>query len=98
MLTNDEIIRIVGDVAKVKLVESPIERVISEPATDWTGGDAVRITIVITPEAVDRLSGDSVLDNLVEVHNRLAQAGETRLPMVEYATEQDLAYSGDPES
>jgi len=98
MLTYDEINRIVGDVARRKLVESSVLRVTSEPATDWTGGHAVRITIVIPAEAVHRLSGDSVLDNLVELQNRLSEAGETRLPIVEYATEQDLAYSGDPES
>jgi len=56
----------------------------------------LRITIVIPQGAAARLKGDAVLDTLVDIQNRLRNAGEERFPIVEYATEEELA-SGDTE-
>jgi hypothetical protein len=39
-----------------------------------------------------------VLDNLVEIHNRLWEEGEERLPFVEFTTEEERVESDDPES
>ncbi len=90
--------KIVETSAKRILGKENVVRVFTEPGTDSEGKDAMRITIVITPEAVTRIKGDALLDNLLEIHNRLSEAGEDRTPMVGYATEEELAEIDDPES
>ncbi len=68
-----------------------------EPATDSLGNDAVRLTIVIAPAAVKRLMGDDVLGLLVELRKWLDAAGEERIPLLGYATRNELAASVDSE-
>jgi hypothetical protein len=63
--------------------------------TDSQGHDALRVTIVIRPGAADKLKGDSVLDTLVEIQDRLREAGEERFAIVEYATQDELETGGD---
>jgi hypothetical protein len=53
---------------------------------------------VIQPDAVSKIHGEAVLGNLVEIHNRLWEKGEQRLPSIEFATEEELGESDDPES
>jgi hypothetical protein len=68
------------------------------PWVDSDGDDTWRVVIVVDPEVVDTISGDAILDNLIELHNRLAEEGEERMPFLQYATEEELAQSDDPES
>jgi hypothetical protein len=96
MLDYAEISRIVESEAKPSLGKSNVVRVFTEPGTDADGQDALRITIVVAPEAVATIDGDTLLDNLLDIHDRLKEAGEERTPMVGYATEDELADSGDP--
>jgi hypothetical protein len=98
MLDDARTIRIIEEIAKSKLGRDNIVRVFTKPGVDSEGKDAVRITIVITPDAVTRIKGDALLDNLLEIHNRLSEAGEARTPIVGYATEEELAEIDDPES
>jgi hypothetical protein len=42
-----------------------------------------------------RGAGRPILDTLVQIQDRLREAGEERFPIVEYATEEELAESGD---
>lgn len=72
-----------------------VETVTSEPATDLEGREALRITIVIEPGAAAKLKGDSLLDTLVQIQERLRSEGEERLAIVEYATKEELEESGD---
>jgi hypothetical protein len=85
-------------VAKKNFGASNVVRVMVEPMVDLDGDDAWRVTIVIDPKVVDAISGDAVLDNLVQIHERLWRKGEERLPFVEFTTEEELAQSDDPES
>jgi|SRR4051794_36450415 hypothetical protein len=97
MLEAQKITDIVTEVAAAKLSSANFERAESEEATDSEGHDALRIMIVLKPGVAERLNGDTVLDTLVQIQRRLAAAGEDRLPIVEYATEEELA-GGDPQS
>jgi hypothetical protein len=97
MLKVDDVEREAEDVAKKNFGAQNVVRVMVKPMVDLDGDDAWRVTIVIDPRIVDSVSGDSVLDNLIEIHNRLALKGEERLPFVEFATEEELAESDDPE-
>jgi hypothetical protein len=98
MLDYQEISQLVETSAKPILGQENVLRVFTEPGSDSEGKDAVRITIVITPDAVTSIKGDALLDNLLEIHNRLSEAGEARTPIVGYATEDELAEIDDPES
>jgi hypothetical protein len=75
-----------------------VVRAVVEPWIDSDGDDSWRVLIVVNPELVDTISGDAVLDNIIELHNRLAEEGEERMPFLQYATEEELAQSDDPES
>jgi hypothetical protein len=85
------------DVARKNLGAANVVRAMAEPTVDLDGDDTWRIIIVLQPEAVDAITGDAVLDNLVEIHNRLWEKGEERVPMVQFATEQELRESDSPE-
>jgi len=67
----------------------------SQPTVDSEGRDALRITIVIESGAAARIKGDAALDTLVQIQDRLREAGEERFPIVEYATKEELEESGD---
>ena len=84
-------------VARKNFGAKRVLRAMVEPMVDQDGDDIWRITIVLQPQAVDGITGDAVLDNLVEIHNRLWEKGEENLPMVQFATEQELRESGSPE-
>ena len=98
MLPPARINEIVAEVATAYLTSEIVDRVISEPAVDSSGNDAVKITIVIKPNAIERLKGDPVLDALLAIHDKLSEAGDERSPMVEYATQAELDEVDDPES
>src|SRR6266568_6501374 len=98
MLQPADIEREAIEVAKKNLGAKHVVRAIAEPTVDLDGDDAWRVTIVIEPEAVDAITGDAVLDNLVQLHERLRQYDDERQPIVEFATEDELRESDDPES
>jgi hypothetical protein len=86
-------------VAKKNFGDENVVRVKVDPMVDLNGDDAWRVLIVLQSDAVDKIDGDTVLDNLIQIHNRLWERGEEdRLPFVEFATEEELAEIDDPES
>lgn len=90
MLDSQAITQIARKVASAQ-VAAGLERVVTEPATDSEGNEALRITLVLKPDAAKKLTGDEALDLLVAIQQKLRAAGEERFPIVEYATEQELA-------
>jgi len=98
MIAPERINEIAKNVAIANLKARNVDRVFSEPTIDSRGEDALRITIVIKPGVVTKIKGDALLDTLVQLHNELQKAGENRLPIVEYATQEELEQSDDPES
>jgi hypothetical protein len=98
MLPQTKINEIVAEVATATFTRENFEKVLSEPTVDSQGDEALRITVVIKPEAVEKLKGDPVLDFLLGIHHRLQEAGEERFPIVEYATPEELDELVDPES
>lgn len=77
-------------VARQQVTKGGLERVVTQPITDSEGNEALRITFVLQPQAIETLNGDAALDLLVDLQNALQEEGEERLPIVEYATEQEL--------
>jgi hypothetical protein len=97
MLDDAQTIRMIEETAKSKLGRDNVERVFAEPGGDWTGKDALRITIVIAPGAVERIKGDDLVDNLLALHTLFHEAQDDRIPIVHYATEEELAAGDEPE-
>jgi hypothetical protein len=95
MLDETKVNQIARAAATAHLSREAFSNVMSEPTTDSEGRDAIRITIVLEPEVIDKIEGDAVLDTLVEIHDKLRKAGDERLAIVEYASEEDLLDSGD---
>lgn len=67
-----------------------LDDVVTEAMTSSDGDAALRITLVLTPESVDAISGDDALKLLVAIRDGLLREGDDRLPIVEYATADDL--------
>jgi len=98
MLKPIKISEIAGQAARTKLGANVVSEVLAEPATDSEGSEALRVTIVIKPGAAKTLKGDSVLDALLEIQDRLREAGEDRFAIVKYATQDELETGGDSQS
>jgi len=95
MLDTRTIETIATQVARKQLRDSDFERIMSESTTDSEGNEALRITIVLKPEATQKLTGDNTIDLLVGIRQKLRAEGEERFPIIEYATEQELAEDED---
>jgi len=90
MLSHKKIDQIASSVARANISRHGVRTVFSEPTSDLEGKDALRITIVVTPDAVEKLKGDAALNTLVQIVLRLQSAGEERFPYIEYSTEDEL--------
>jgi hypothetical protein len=95
MIAQNELKKIATSVATANLSASAVKDVLVEPRVDSRGEEGLRITIVIQPDAVSRISGDAALNTLVEMQARIRDAGDERFPIVQYATEDELQESGD---
>lgn len=71
-----------------------VVRVESEPAVDSQGRNALRITVVIAPNAVRALSTGSPLDASVRLKQRLGEMPIEYTPIIEYVTEAELNQDG----
>jgi len=91
MLEFQTIEAIARRIAENKMATLGLERVLARPAFDSEGRDALRVTVVLTPEAVQELSGDAALDLLAELNQALQREGEERFAVVEYATEAEMS-------
>jgi hypothetical protein len=81
-LEDDEIKTIVKDVAVKNHVPVEIEDISTAFAIDSEGLDAIDIVIAIAPSISADISGEDTARTVVEVHQRLADAGEERMPIV----------------
>jgi hypothetical protein len=95
MLNTAHIESIAKEAATAHISPQLVVRVVGEAIVDAQGADALRITVVVAPSAVDSITGDDALNALVEVQRRLEQAGESRFALIDYATEAELADVGD---
>jgi hypothetical protein len=89
-LNNDQIKEIVRNIASANLTSKVVADVYSESASASTGEAAVRIIIVVDPRVAEKLKGDSLLNTLVEIQSAFSESGDERLPIVEYATRDEL--------
>lgn len=91
MLDDKTITELAGNVARRVLAHGTVERILTQPTTDSVGDDALRITLVMEPDSVPRITGDEAGDLIAGIQQTLHEAGEERFPIIRYATEQELA-------
>ena len=95
MLTVEHVANIVREAAAANLERTSFEDVMAEPSVDSEGHDGLHITVVLKPNVAAHLSGDAVLDTLLEILKRLNEEGDERFPIIEYATREELEAVGD---
>lgn len=98
MTKHQKIEDIVSAAVSKNIGDESVGEILTAPTVDSEGREALKITIVIKPGAASRLKGDAVLDTLVQIQKGLSESGEERLPIIEYATKEEIAASGDSES
>lgn len=95
---KEAVLRLVQRALVTELGDENVARLEIEPTTDSQDQEALKITVVITPGATDRLEGKAVLNALVGVQERFREMREDRLPIIQYATEEEMAEDGGPQS
>ncbi|MBU8545122.1 MULTISPECIES: hypothetical protein [Roseomonadaceae] len=70
----------------------------SKAVSDAEGKEALRVLLVLDDAAGQRDLGDAALSVIVAVLDALQQRGETRFPIIEFATNAELQADADPES
>jgi hypothetical protein len=91
IISSEEALKIASQVASANLTPEVFKKVLSESAVDSGGHDALRLTIVIANNSVDQITGDVVLDTLVKIQQGLEKAGDERLAIIDYASEEELS-------
>jgi hypothetical protein len=91
MLDMETIRQFSTEIAKANFGPDNVVRVEGEPTTDSQGEEALDLLIVVAPSLPDNFTGDDVLDTLVQISARLMDARDERLPIIRYATEEELA-------
>ena len=73
-----------------ELGDENVVRVESVRASDSTGNDSARVTVVLSENAIRNVSNDSVLNAVVSLRERFRALGQDRSPLIQYATESEL--------
>jgi hypothetical protein len=81
-LEDEDIKTIVRDVAVKNHLPIEKEDISTELAIDSDGLDAIEIVISLAPPVFTEVLGEYTARTVAEVHQRLAAAGEDRLPIV----------------
>jgi hypothetical protein len=98
MLHFPEIDALAREVAEKHLAALGVSDVTSEPAIDSQGDEALRITITIrSPDKIPG-NGRQFLKTLTEIWGRLEEANDSRFPIIDYATQEELGGVDDTES
>jgi hypothetical protein len=98
MLKISQVNQVVETAAATALKRVGVRRVVSAPTTDSDGHEALSVTVVLNSGDGVQATGEEALDAIVRIGQDLRDAGEDRQPIIEFATEEELALSDDPES
>ena len=95
MIAAADIDRIVLDAASAHIPAHELRRVSVEPYINSVEQEGLQIMVVLAGSSPSLKDGRTLLDTMLEVSDRLALAGEPRAPVLTFATEDELAHSGD---
>jgi hypothetical protein len=83
--------RLIQQAAAAELGDKNVVRVDYESTTDSQGRAAIEITVVIAPGALNKIKGEASLNALVRLQERLREMREERTPIIQFATQDELA-------
>ena len=98
MLDMDRINAIARRAAEQEMSARNVVDVRSETAADSLGGEALAILVVLRPLSFARLRKLPYVQTDLAIDRELRAAGEERLPLIKYATTDDLLADASPES
>jgi len=98
MLDTGNLSQIVFDAVAAHMAPGLVQRVDVEPYINSVDQEGLRLTIVVADDEPSANDGDVILDAMLAASDRLAQAGESRVPTFVFATDNELAHSGDPDT
>jgi hypothetical protein len=81
-LSDEKVIEIAKDVATANKVS--FANVVTAPAIDSTGSEAIEIKIVLTSGSSDAIMGEPSARTVSQLIQKLADAGDERFPIVRY--------------
>lgn len=81
-LTDEMVIEITKDIARANNVS--FARVVTAPAIDSSGSEAIEVRIVLTPGSFNAIIGERSALTISQLIQKLADAGERRFPIVRY--------------
>ena len=88
--------RLIEQALVAELGRKNVVRVDYEPTIDSQGDGAIKVTIVLTPGAIKRLKGGTMIDASIRLRERLGAMHDDRTPIIGYATQAELAQNGGP--
>jgi hypothetical protein len=97
MLSLNEVDRVVDKAAAAAFKRRRLSRVYSEPTVDSVGADALRVMIVFRDDTYPEIKGEDAAKAVARIFEDLSKLGDDRIPIIEFATEEDLRSDGDPE-
>lgn len=95
MLNAPELQKLARKIVVKRMPSVQLDNVVTEDMTSSDGEAALRITLVLTPETVDTITGEDALKLLVDINDGLRREGEERFAIVEYATADDVPIEED---
>jgi hypothetical protein len=93
---KDAFNRLVRQALVAELGKDNVVRVNSVTTTDSQSREAIKVTVVISPSAIQKLKEGAALNALVSLQQRLHEMREPRSPIVVYATEAELKQDAGP--
>jgi len=81
-LADEKVVEITKSVATANNVS--FENVVTAPAIDSTGAEAIEIKILLTPGSSGTIMGEASANTVSQIIQELADAGEGRFPIVRY--------------
>jgi hypothetical protein len=98
MLQDQELTRLAFTAAAARLPAGALRRVEVEPYLNAVDEEGVRFTVVLANDEERIFSSPAVADVIFDVGEKIAEAGEERMPSFIFTTEDELAHSGDPDT
>ena len=95
MVQAADIDRVLYDAASARLPAGRVLRVSGEPYLNSVNEEGLRVTIVLADHTQENLDGDTILDTILQVSARIHTAGDDRVPMLIFTTEEEQAADGD---
>lgn len=86
MASLQEVIELVRTAANDVLCAGVVLETQARDMKTWEGDAAIGVTLMLSPESVEAMTGEELIDMLGAIRSRFEAIGEFREPMVFYRT------------